>query len=156
MRKFLFVGTLCAIAAAPSVALSWWDNGHMQVAAFAYYRLKPAVRVKVDELIKLNPQYASWTAGWSPNRASFYAFVRASTWADDIKGPELGHTDIGDKAENPEAARNIGYADVLKHGYWHFKDIGFSTDGTPVTEPGPLLSCMCQRIAHEVDAAALP
>jgi hypothetical protein len=135
MQKFLFAAILCAMTGMPSAAICWWDNGHMQIAAFAYYRLQPAVRVKVDELIKLNPQYPSWTAGWQPNRTSLYAFVRAATWADDIKGMELGYTDMGDKVENPEASRNIGYTDVLRHGYWHFKDIGFSTDETPVEEP---------------------
>lgn len=38
-----------------------------------------------------------------------------TTWADDIKGSELGRTDAGDKPTQPEAVRNIGYYDPLMH-----------------------------------------
>ena len=138
MPKWLLFGILCCAGLSPTCALAWWDEGHMQVAAFAYDRLTPAVRAKVDALIKLNPQYESWVAGWPAGKVAQYAFVRASTWADDIKGPALGHTDVGDEATNPEAGRNIGYYDGLMHTYWHFKDIGFSTDGTPIEDADPV------------------
>jgi hypothetical protein len=38
----------------------------------------------------------------------------------------------------PQAAQNIGYYDNLMHKYWHFKDIGFSTDGTPLEDADPV------------------
>ena len=55
----------------------------------------------------------------------------------DIKGSELGHSDVGDDAKGPQAGRNIGYADFLMHKYWHYKDIGFSPDNTPVRPADP-------------------
>lgn len=134
MRRLL-VGTLFIASFVPLSAQAWWDEGHMQVAAVAYERLTPAVRAKVDALIKLNPQYPSWASGWPASKVAQFAFVRAATWADDIKTPELAYTDDGNKPTRPEAGQNIGYHDHLMHKYWHYKDIGFSTDGTPVEEP---------------------
>jgi S1/P1 nuclease len=110
----------------------------MQITALAYDQLTPAARAKTDALIKLNPQYDSWVAGVQARKAAQYAFIRASTWSDDIKGPELGHTEIGDEPTRPEAGRNIGYYDNLIHQYWHYKDSGFSTAGTPAKETDPV------------------
>jgi len=87
----------------------------MQIAALAYDQLTPAARAKTDALIKLNPQYDSWVAGVEAGKAAQYAFIRASTWCDDIKRPELGHTADGDEPTRPEAGRNIGYYDNLMH-----------------------------------------
>ena len=108
----------------------------MQIAAVAYDRLTPAVREKVDFFIKLNPEYASWISGLPPRKAAQYAFVRAAVWADDIKNRAMDYID--DKATDPTAARNIGYYDNFTHSYWHFKDVGFSTDGTPIEDATPV------------------
>jgi hypothetical protein len=61
--------------------------------------------------------------------------LRAATWADDIKTSDLAYTDDGNKPTRPDAGQNIGYGDHLMHKYWHYKDIGFSTDGTPLKDP---------------------
>ncbi|MFG1230262.1 S1/P1 nuclease [Xanthobacter wiegelii] len=126
--------SLVLVTAAP--ALAWWDEGHMQIAAVAYAQLTPGARAKADALIRLHPLYATWTASWPPEKAAQYAFIRAATWADDIKAPDAGYQD--DKPSSPAAGRNIGYFDDLKHGYWHYKDIGFSTDGTPLEPADPV------------------
>ncbi len=136
MRKGLLFGILCCASLLPAGASAWWDEGHMQIAAVAYDRLTPAVRERVDFLIKLNPEYASWVAGHPPRKAAQYAFARSAVWADDIKNPGLEYTD--DKPTGPDAGRNIGYYDNFMHQYWHFKDIGFSTDGTPTEDAGPV------------------
>jgi hypothetical protein len=137
MQKWLLFANLCACLL-PTNALAWWDEGHKQIAAVAYARLTPAVRAKVDLLIKLNPEYANWVGSYPARRAAQYAFVRAAVWADDIKTPAMGHTEKGDKPTTPEAGQNIGYYDNLMHKYWHFKDIGFSTDGTPLEDADPV------------------
>jgi hypothetical protein len=138
-RKSSFIGAVLLISAlAPKVAYAWWDEGHMQIAAFAYDRLSPEVREKADALIKLNPEYPRWIAGVPESLKAQYAFIKAATWADDIKGLVEGYTNNGDKATNPGAGRNVGYYDHYSHGYWHFKDIGFSTDGTPVEDADPI------------------
>lgn len=138
MRALPLLMALGALSLPLSNAAAWEDEGHMQVAAVAYYRLTPDVRAKVDALIKLNPFYDGWTAGWPSGQIAEFAFVRAATWPDDIKSPGLGYTDVGDKATAPDAGRNIGYQDFLMHKYWHFAGDGFSTDGTPVVRPDPV------------------
>lgn len=40
--------------------------------------------------------------------------ARGATWADDIKD-EAGYSDSGDTPTSHNAARNIGYADKLRH-----------------------------------------
>ena len=137
MRKWLLFGNLCACLLSTD-AVAWWDEGHMQIAAVAYERLTPAVRAEVDVLVRLNPEYSNWVAGYPARNAAQYAFVRASAWADDIKTPEMNYTDKGDKPTSPKAGQNIGYYDNLMHKYWHFKDIGFSTDDTPLEDADPV------------------
>jgi hypothetical protein len=105
----------------------------MTVAAFAYDRLEPTVRARVDTLLKLNPQRASWVKGIKKTSQGEVAFMRAGTWPDFIKGAK-GYTNDKD-ATGPDAARNIGYTDKLQHRYWHYKDLPFSPDGTPTKDP---------------------
>jgi hypothetical protein len=61
-------------------ALAWWDEGHMQIAYVAYQRLDAPVKDKVDALLKLNGDYALWSAG-APDEptARLYALVNAAT-----------------------------------------------------------------------------
>jgi S1/P1 Nuclease len=137
MRKWLLFVNLC-FCLLPTGASAWWDEGHMQIAAVAYERLTPDVRAKADALIRLNPEYANWVAGYPARNAAQYAFVRAAIWADDIKNPAMGYTEKGDRPTTDQAAQNIGYHDNLMHKYWHFKDIGFSTDGTRIEDADPV------------------
>lgn len=131
--------SLAMLSTAPAGA--WWDEGHMQIAAVAYDQLTPTARAKADALIRLHPLYATWAASWPPEKAAQYAFIRAATWADDIKAPQAGYRD--DKPTSATAGRNIGYYDDLKHGYWHYKDIDFSTDGTPL-QPADAVNAVTQ------------
>jgi hypothetical protein len=108
----------------------------MQIAARAFDQLEPSVRTKVGLLLKLNPDYAAWTQGVVRADKYRYAFIRAATWADDIK-ERPDYIKVGDLPSAPDAARNIGYADRLVHGYWHFVDFPFSSDGTPLRQPEP-------------------
>src|SRR5690242_8302281 len=53
MRRIMTAtAAVVAIVSFGQPAAAWWDEGHMQVAAVAYDRLTPAVRSKVDALIK--------------------------------------------------------------------------------------------------------
>jgi hypothetical protein len=40
--------------------------------------------------------------------------------------------------DSPTAGQNIGYADRNQHAYWHYKDIDFSPDGTPLPPSVPV------------------
>jgi hypothetical protein len=106
----------------------------MQIAYLAYKMLDPAVRDKVDILLKLNPDYASWTAGAPVGNDKLYAFVHAATWADDIKA-KADYYD--DRVTDSTAGQNVPYGH-LKHAYWHFKDTLYSPDGTPLPVPDPV------------------
>ena len=116
-------------------ARAWDDFGHMQVAAAAYQRLAAKTRTRVDALLKLNPHYNDWVVGAKKRDQPRVAFLRAATWADAIKS-DRAYKDDDQKAST--AGQNIGYADRLRHKYWHFVDSPFSPDGTPVIDaPAP-------------------
>ena len=117
-------------------AQAWDSEGHMIVAAIAWNDLSDASLVRVSQLLKLNPDYATWIKGAAPGKEDQIAFVTAATWPDAIKS-EKGYTFDGDRPSGPEAAQNIGYSDHLQHRYWHFIDIPLSTDNTPLIQPIP-------------------
>ena len=79
----------------------------MQIAAVAYDHLDPSVPANVDAMIKLNPDYAKWIDGVVDADRDRFAFVRASTWADDIKG-EDGYHRLGRYPDPPQRAVRAG------------------------------------------------
>jgi hypothetical protein len=89
----------------------------------------------VAALLKLNPSYQDWVATASPQDRDEVAFVTAATWPDVIKKRGSGFTDDGEKPSAPDAAKNEGYAGKLQHRYWHYIDVPFSPDGTPLKQP---------------------
>src|SRR5262249_61780537 len=113
--------------------------GHVEVAASAWSKLKPPARAGAIALLKLNPKYDSWIAGVPAGQRDRIAFVRAATWADAIKRDSAYQSDGSDNGDRPppgpDASRNIGYADHLRHKYWHFIDQPFSPDGTALQNP---------------------
>ena len=116
-------------------ASAWNSFGHMMIAAVAYEQLTPATQARVAQLLRLNPDYPKWVARIPKEERDELAFVIAATWADSIKS-EPGYTNDGDRPSGPEAARNIGYQDHLQHRYWHYVDLPFSQDHTPL-QPAP-------------------
>jgi len=155
MFRFLACAAILTGAAAP--AWSWSRGGHMTVAYIAYQKLTPAAKAKVDALLKKNPDYNPWVmaipdTAANVDRRALIAFLRASLWADDIKGA-AGYTDDGAvingrvnvfrPPNTPQAGQNIGYADKLRHQYWHFHDTPFSSDNTP-TKPALTPSALTQ------------
>ena len=146
-----FVALLALFGLPSYPALAWWDAGHMQIAYVAYKNLDAPVKDRVDALLRLNKDYPKWTAGAADDRtAKIYAFTHAATWADDIKTKEYGYT--RDKVDSQTAGQNVGYSDKNQHAYWHFKDIKFSPDGTPLTPPDPVDAVTQMRLM----IAALP
>ena len=126
---------LVVLAALPLAASAgaWNAKGHMTVAAAAWKDLTPETRAKVSALLRLNPDYANWVDGVPAADVDVVAFLRAATWPDQIRST---YTEDGTTPKGlPSEVQNIGYADCLKHRYWHFDDIPFSTDGTPLENP---------------------
>lgn len=146
LRLLACIGVLVTVALP---AWPWSRGGHMTVAYIAYQKLTPAAKAKVDALLTKNPAYDKWVMDIPDTPANHVlrtltAFLRASLWPDDIKG-EAGYRDAGavingqmniNRPPNtPEAGQNIGYADKLRHRYWHFHDTPFSSDHTPTQSP---------------------
>ena len=134
MQRAIWVGLVLLLACGPVGA--WNLHGHMLVSAYAWEKLTPAAKARAAALLRLNPDYQSWIElpGVTPSNRDQVAFTRAAGWADDIKG-DPAYTDQNDSISGQNASRNIGYADKLRHRYWHYKDIPFSSDGTPVSQP---------------------
>ena len=125
---------LCLAVSLPAAA--WNSFGHMMVASIAWHQLDSTTQAKVTALLKRNPDYDTWIAGVSAANRDEFAFMEAATWADDIKS-DSRYTDDNDKPDGPRAARNVGYADVLRHRYWHYIDFPFSPDNTALEDPDP-------------------
>jgi hypothetical protein len=123
---------LCA-----SPALAWNNKGHMVVAYVAYKKLDPAVRARADALLRLNPFFTRWLtmipASVPPADRNLAIFMIAATWPDQIKRADLApdyHDDgthDGNVPNGPSSSQNTGFADKLRHKYWHFVDIPFAT-----------------------------
>ena len=132
---------LTCVFTVPSFA--WSDTGHMAVAFVAYQRLDQDTKDRVDFLIRLNPRFNIWRSmipsGTAPDVRRRMLFMIAATWADQIKGDGVHFADGPNGGNTPPnngtAARNIGYSDRAMHKYWHFIDLPFSTDGTPLRNP---------------------
>lgn len=137
-----------------SQAKAWWDEGHMQIAYVAYKKLTPPVRERADALLKLNPDYPNWTAGAPQGQEKVYAFVHAATWPDDIKTKP----DYYDDQVTDSTAKQIVPYGHLKHSYWHYKDILYSADSTPLPSPDPVdavsqLKLMIAKLPASADAS---
>ncbi len=127
------LGWLLAVAFAQS-ACAWNSFGHMMIAAVAYEQLTPTAQARVSKLLQLNPDYPTWISHTAKEERDELAFVIAATWADEIKS-EPGYVADGEHPSGPDSARNVGYADHLQHRYWHFVDMPFSTDHSPLIPP---------------------
>jgi hypothetical protein len=88
----------------------------------------------------LNPYYAKWREalrqGTPEADADRMIFMIAATWPDQIR-TDPQYVDDGPRGGNlpeagPESSRNIGHADHFRHKYWHFIDLPYSQDGTPL------------------------
>ena len=83
MQKVVVAIVTTVLIASP--LLAWDGTGHMTVAYIAYKNLTDDTRQRVDELLKLNPEYKTWTKGVPKKRKGLIAFVNAATWPDCIK-----------------------------------------------------------------------
>jgi S1/P1 Nuclease len=84
-------------------------------------------------LLRLNPDHKTWIKGIPSASRDKIAFTRAAGWPDDIKS-KANYTNDHDLSA-PGATLNVGYSDHLQHRYWHFIDLPFSTDNTPLVQP---------------------
>lgn len=163
IRRFAAVAVgLLGTAAIP--AFGWYDQGHMEVARIAYKRLRPEVRQRADDLLKLNPYYRKWLEvappDATPETKGLYVFVQAATWPDAIKNDQDYKSDGkggGYVPVMPVAAQNIGYSDHYLHKYWHFSDHGFTKDGTAIPpDPAVDIDTQIKAFRQAIAAPDLP
>jgi S1/P1 nuclease len=139
MRKLILVLAVFSLIASGPTAYAWNGKGHMVVAYIAYKNLKKPVEKEVRRLLLLNPRYDSWVEGVAPDQRGLVAFMKAATWPDFIRSVD-GYVTDGDPdsggnrpaPQDPESGRNIGYPDNYRHKYWHFVDLPFTRDDTPL------------------------
>ena len=143
INPLIFLSLLALVENPPVFA---WDNeGHMAIAYVAYQHLKAPTKRRVNQLLKLNPDYQHWMAsvpsGTAAAKRKMLIFMMAATWPDYIKSKASYDDDGTENGNRPDGARssqNIGYPDHLHHKYWHFVDTPFATDGTTLpTLPTP-------------------
>lgn len=132
--------TACFLIVALAVPAAAWNGvGHKTVAYIAYQKLTPQTKARVDALLRLHPQYPTWVQGVPAAQQSLVAFLRASNWADDIKGDPAYAQPDGEGGYTPPpdttANHNIGYADYARHMYWHFVDLPYPTLGQRGSNP---------------------
>jgi len=139
---------LALILVCTPAAYAWNGRGHMMIAAVAYNKLTQQTKNRVDDLLLLNPDRDHWIdlipEGTSATKKKMMIFMIAATWADRIKSDPDYHTDgthNGNRPpDDPSASQNVGYDDLARHKYWHFEDVPFTEDHTPLpTVPTPNL-----------------
>ena len=154
--RFLVLLTLIATLAAPAPA--WNFSGHWIAAAIAYQRLTPAVRARIDELIRKHPDYERMNFPDAPsdaeNRARA-AFIRAASWPDEIREDSRFYDDTSSDAV--PAPVLPGFPGMQRHANWHYADLPFSTDNTPLVQaPPPNAVTEIRRMLEELGPSADP
>ncbi len=130
--RSLLAGTLALLVAFPAGA--WNETGHRVVAAIAYDNLTPAVRIRVDALIRRHPDYAGIFAEGAAGDARA-SFIAASYWPDLIRNDPRFYNDT---QANARPTRLLpGFPNMGRHTNWHYYDVPFSQDGTRTEQQRP-------------------
>jgi len=99
-------------------AQAWSGAGHQVIAAEAYRQLSPDLQKKATDILKAHPDYEKWAKSLTSESATLdlpaFIFMRASTWADEIR-----------RRKSP-----------YNHPKWHYVDYPLKPARFPV-EPGP-------------------
>lgn len=138
MRKLLVALALAVPLFLPQPTPAWNGRGHMTVAYIAYRNLSPAARTEINRLLRQHPDYNRWVRGLprNSNQRGLVAFVKAATWPDDIKSDSRFFDE--NKPPTPIPPTLEGFPNMLRNRSWHFIDIPFSPDSTPLEQPPPV------------------
>jgi hypothetical protein len=145
-RRFGFA--LLSIALALQAPLHAWNaTGHRIVGAIAYDHLNAKARARVDELLRQHPDLKALIGR--------DAFLAASVWPDVIRGDKRFYDDT---LPNPQPTpllpdfASAGFPSMARHTNWHYIDLPFSPDGTPL-EPAKAPNALIeiQRILKEAN-----
>lgn len=156
---------LAATLSTATPAYGWNSTGHCIVAYIAYKSLTNEARIGVDNLLRAHLDYNKISAkarqevSQFSGNTRFAIFVRAATWADDIKADpryiNSGARDGFDESNMPPTQTDA--PDMLQHRSWHFIEMPFSTDGTQLSDPvSPNLLEAITRLRSELSDSTLP
>jgi S1/P1 nuclease len=124
-------------------ASAWNYSGHCIVAEIAYERLTAQARARVDRMIRDHPDYNRvFTQGATdaikadPAALARYAFIHAAPWPDlIIYNDDRFYDELAPNAQPTPLLP--GFPDMMRHRAWHYFDMPYSGDGTPVVEQQP-------------------
>jgi hypothetical protein len=135
--RTVFAGLSLALALwMPARALAWNHKGHLVVAYLAYQELTPPEKASVAQLVRTHPDLQTFSLLAGSPRSSSYrmlVFMHAARWPDLIRDDPRFYDETDPHARPTKLLRN--FPDMQRHKPWHFKDEGFSPDGTRVDEP---------------------
>ena len=154
MRRF-GLGLLLFSLSLQTPLEAWNATGHRIIAAVAYDHLNPKAQARVEELLRQHPDFKTL-----PPREGF---LTASTWPDTIRNDNRFYDDTRADAKPTQVLPeflNMGFprlvpVSMARHTNWHYVDIPFSPDGTPL-EPSPSPNALVElrRILREEALAA--
>ncbi len=124
--RFIFSLLVLSGFLTPSIASGWNYTGHRAIATIAYDELTPAVRAKVDAILREHPRYEKDLLGEMPpgyGEPARFAFAMSGYWPDIIRAQT-----------NPMHFTH-------HKGMWHFIDVRFQlADWKPSTAPSTAAS----------------
>jgi len=88
MRPTSLTLVVCAVIVYSNIAFGWNYTGHRTIATIAYDELTPAVRAKVDAILKAHPRYEPDLLGEMPQgfgEPERFAFAMSGYWPDIIR-----------------------------------------------------------------------
>jgi len=152
--RFLAAFALTLTLAAPAPA--WNFSGHWIAAAIGYQRLTPAVRARIDEMIRKHPDYEKMNfpdAPSDPENRARAAFIHAASWPDEIRDDVRFYDDT--RQDAPPTPTLAGFPGMQRHTNWHYADLPFSTDNTPLVQaPPPNVVTEIRRMLDEIGPSA--
>ncbi len=117
MRVYAMAFTVCGLILIQSNPLfGWHQSGHMAVARFAWKQLTDKEQVQIARLLKAHPHYSMYLTANCPKELSApeWAFLRASTWSDWVRGPTAPNTSTKDRSQIKK---------TYNKPVWHYVDL---------------------------------
>lgn len=156
MKNTAIVFIALFVAALP---ISGWNaTGHKIISAMTYDQLSATAKARVDDLIRLHPDYQSHflrgvPANVTPAARARAAFINASIWPDQIRDDPRFYNEDRTGAQSPPLL--AGFPDMGRHTNWHYINIPFSQDGTPLRDaPTPNAVTEIERLTNAIASGA--
>jgi hypothetical protein len=152
MLRFRSIALVLAVLLLAPAAGAWNFVTHRVIAAIAYDQLTPTARARVDELVRRHPDYTRFVKDAPADEAgrAHAAFIEAAVWADQIRNDSRFYDET---QRDPTATPIIpGFPNMQRHSGWHFIDLPFSQDGTPLEPTAePNIVTALERITAALD-----